>query len=328
MKLKKILQTLSLLLFFIFPINALAYSSYVIPGGDNLGIHVNLDYVSIVGFYKVKDKFIGNDAGLKLGDRIIKINGKETSSIEEMVEIIDHSNQKEEVTLTVIRNTEIKDVKLSLAKDDNGVIKTGLYVKDKITGIGTLTYIDPETKIFGALGHEIVDKNSALKVEIKDGKIFKSDVISVTPSKDGKVGEKNAKFYTDTTYGVVEKNSEEGIFGTYQGEISKEHAIEVGRLEEVRLGKAYLRTVVSGNKIKDYEINILEIDENNPTKNILFEIVDKELLDITGGVVAGMSGSPIIQNDKIIAACTHVVVNAPHKGFAIFIENMLEEGEK
>ena len=328
MNFKKLLQTLSLLLLFIFPINALAYSSKVIPGGENLGINVNLDYVSIVGFYKVKDKFIGSDAGLKLGDRIIEINHEEVSSIDRMVEIIDNESRKDEVTLTVIRDMDTKDVKLSLVKDDNGVIKTGLYVKDKITGIGTLTYIDPETKIFGALGHEILDKNSALKVEIKDGTIFKSDVVSITPSKDGEVGEKNAKFYTDTTYGVVEKNSREGIFGTYQGEFSDKDAIDVGRLEDVKIGKAYLRTVVSGSEMKDYEINILEIDKDNPTKNILFEITDKELLNITGGVVAGMSGSPILQDNKLIAACTHVVVNTPHKGFAISIENMLEEGEK
>jgi len=328
MNFKKMLQTLSLLLLFIFPINILAYSSHVIPGGDNLGINVRLDYVSIVGFYKVKDKFIGSDAGLRLGDRIISINHEEVSSIDRMVEIIDNSSYQDEVLLTVIRNEETKEVYLPLKKDDNGVIKTGLYVKDKITGIGTLTYIDPETKIFGALGHEILDKNSALKVEIKDGTIFKSDVISITPSKDGEVGEKNAKFYTDSTYGVIQKNSEEGIFGTYQGDFSNEGAIEVGRLEDVRLGKAYLRTVISENKIKDYEINILEIEKNNKTKNILFEITDKELLNITGGVVAGMSGSPIIQDNKLIAACTHVVVNSPHKGFAISIINMLEEGEK
>lgn len=327
MNFKKLLLNLSLLLLFIIPINAFAYSDYIIPGGENLGINVNLDYVSIVGFYKVEDKYIGEDAGLKVGDRITAINEKKVSSINEMVNIINENTNLDSITLTVLRENEELQMTLPLVKDQNNVIKTGLYVKDRITGIGTLTYIDPNTKIFGALGHEILDKNSSLKVEIKNGTIFKSDVISITPSEEGKVGEKNAKFYTDTTYGLVKKNSEEGIFGTYEESFLSDDAIAVGRLEDVKFGKAYLRTVVNGNEKRDYEIKILEIDKSNDTKNILFEIVDKELLSITGGVVAGMSGSPILQDGKIIAACTHVVVNSPHKGFAISIENMLEEGE-
>ncbi len=328
MNFKKLLLKLSLLLICIIPVNALAYSSSIIPGGDNLGINVNLNYVSIVGFYKVNDAYIGEDAGFKIGDRIKKVNQQEISSIEEMVQLIHQDADQKQIDITVMREQEELTKTLKLVKDENNVIKTGLYVKDKITGIGTLTYIDPETKIFGALGHEITDKNSSLKVEIKDGNIFQSEVVGITPSENGKVGEKNAKFYTDSIYGKIQKNEEEGIFGTYQEDFHGSDAIEVGKLEDVKLGKAYLRTVVNGNEKKDYEIKILEVDEQNPTKNILFEIVDKELLSISGGVVAGMSGSPILQDGKIIAACTHVVVNHPERGFAIAIENMLEEGEK
>lgn len=328
MNFKKLLLKLSLLLICIIPVNALAYSSSIIPGGDNLGINVNLNYVSIVGFYKVNDAYIGEDAGFKIGDRIKKVNQQEISSIEEMVQLIHQDADQKQIDITVMREQEELTKTLKLVKDENNVIKTGLYVKNKITGIGTLTYIDPETKIFGALGHEITDKNSSLKVEIKDGNIFQSEVVGITPSENGKVGEKNAKFYTDSIYGKIQKNEEEGIFGTYQEDFDESDAIEVGKLEDVKLGKAYLRTVVNGNEKKDYEIKILEVDEQNPTKNILFEIVDKELLSISGGVVAGMSGSPILQDGKIIAACTHVVVNHPERGFAIAIENMLEEGEK
>ncbi len=325
MNFKKMLQKISLLLLFIIPINTFAYSSKVIPGGENLGIHVNLNYVSIVGFYKVGDNFIGKDAGLEVGDRIIKINHNTVNSIEEMVKEIDNQNQ---IVLTIIRENETLEKSLNLVRDSDNVIKTGLYVKDKITGIGTLTYIDPETKIYGALGHEILDKNSSLKIEIKNGTIFKSDVVGITPSKEGKVGEKNAKFDTNESYGSIDKTSEEGIFGQYQKEFSKDEAIEVGRLEDVKLEEAILRTVIQGNEKKDYKIKILEIDKTNDTKNILFEIIDEELLKNTGGVVAGMSGSPIIQDGKVIAACTHVVVNSPKKGFAIAIENMLKEGEE
>lgn len=327
MKIKKLLLKLSLLLLFIFPINVLAYSSSVIVGGENIGINVSLKYVSIVGFYKVNGNYIGEDAGFKLGDKIEKINGIEINSIDDMVDEIKNSNNKN-ISITVIRNNKEQDIELTLVQDDEGVLKTGLYVKDKVTGIGTLTYIDPETKMFASLGHEILDKNTSEKIEIKDGKIFKSDVVNINPSSSGNPGEKNAKFYSNEVLGTVTKNEIEGIFGNYSADLEGREQVEVASLGEVKLGKATLRTVINGNDINDYEINIIEIDENNDTKNILFEITDKELLDKTGGVVAGMSGSPILQNGKLIAACTHVVVNSPEKGYAIAIEKMLEEEER
>jgi len=326
MNFKKILLKLSLLLLCIIPINSFAYSSKIIPGGENIGIRIGLQNISIVGFYKVGDSYIGEDAGFKIGDRIQKINQEDVNTIEEMIQKIENSNGT--IELTVKRGQEVITKPLKLVQDEQGTIKTGLYIKDKITGIGTLTYIDPETKIFGSLGHEVLDKNTSLKVEIKDGQIFKSDVIGITPSTSGNPGEKNAKFYSNEEYGTILKNEEEGVFGKYAKNFDEAEAIEVGELEDVQFGKAYLRTVISGDKKQDFEIKIIEIDENNETKNILFEITDQELLNKTGGVVAGMSGSPIIQNGKIIAACTHVVVNSPNKGFAISIENMLKEGER
>lgn len=326
MNFKKMLQSFFLLLLCILPLNTFAYSSKVIPGGENIGINVDLQKVSIVGFYKVGDSYIGEDAGFSIGDQIDAINGQKVSSIDEMVKQIE--NATDSIEISVLRGEKVVTKTLKLVKDQDGVIKTGLYVKDKITGIGTLTYIDPDSKIFGALGHEIIDKNTSLKVEIQNGSIFQSDVVGITPSKDGKPGEKNAKFYSNEVYGAIHKNEEEGVFGKYEKGFDENQAIEVGDLGSVKLGKAYLRTVINGNQKEDFEINILEIDENNDTKNILFEITDEKLLEKTGGVVAGMSGSPIIQDGKLIAACTHVVVNHPHKGFAISIENMLEEGEK
>ena len=323
---KKLLLKLSLFLLVVIPINVFAYSDKIVVGGKNIGINVSLKYVSIVGFYEVNGKYIGEDAGFKLGDKIKKINEKEISSIDDMVSAIQEVNGMD-IAITVERNNEELVKNLSLVKESNGVLKTGLYVKDKVTGIGTLTYIDPSTNIFGSLGHEILDKNTFERVEIKDGKIFKSEVIEVNPSKNGKPGEKNAKFYSNETFGTISKNEPEGVFGLYEDDISKEELTQVASLQEVKLGKAILRTVIKGYEIKDYTINILEIDENNDTKNILFEVTDQELLEKTGGVVAGMSGSPILQDGKIIAACTHVVVNSPEKGFAIAIEKMLEKGE-
>ena len=328
MNFKKRLLTFILLLLSLFPSIVFAYSDKIILGGDNVGIKVNTKYVMIVGFYKVDGHFIGEDAGLKIGDYITKINDKKVSSIDEMINIINNVEKKEDINISYIRNNKELSSKLPLVKDQNGVYKTGLYVKDQINGIGTLTYIDPETKIFGALGHEIADKNTLRKVEILNGTIFKSDVTGIKPSSNGEPGSKEAKLYPDISYGSIISNTDKGIFGNISDSFKSDNIIEVADSNSVVLGKAYLRTVINDNTIKNYDIEIINIDSNNPTKNILFEITDKELLAKTGGVVAGMSGSPIIQNNKIIGAVTHVVVNEPSKGYGIFITTMLEEGEK
>lgn len=326
MKLKKLLLSITLFLMFIIPINTLAYSNYIIPGGENLGIKVNTKYVTVQGFYKVNNSYIGNDAGLEVGDKILKINDIDVKDIDSMVDIINNDEDKTSIDITFLRNKKQDKVTLNLY-EENGIYKTGLYVKDSITGIGTLTYIDPNTKIFGSLGHMILDKNTSLKVEIKDGVIFKSDIIGITKSVDGDPGEKNARFYSDDQYGKILKNEQEGIFGTYNDRLNDE-LIEVGDIKDVEVGKATIRTVVDGSKKEDFEITILEVDKNDSVKNILFEITDQDLLEKTGGVVAGMSGSPIFQNNKIIGAVTHVVVNNTKRGYGISIKTMLEKGEE
>mgnify|MGYP004612158529 FL=1 len=328
MNFKKKLHYIFLLLLLMLPSIVFAYSNYIIPGGDNIGIKVNTKYITIVGFYKVGDSYIGEDAGFKVGDKIASIEGEIVTSIEEMIKLVDKYKDKSEVKVNFIRNGKTLNTNLSLKLDDNGVYKTGLYVKDQINGIGTITYIDPQTKIYGALGHEIADKTTLQKVEIKDGKIFKSEITGIKPSTDGEPGEKKAKLYTDDDLGSIYSNEESGIFGLYTGSVSNENAIEVAGPNDVKLGKAIIRTVIAGNNIQEFEIEILEIDKTSPTKNILFKITDKELLEKTGGIVAGMSGSPIIQNNKIVGAVTHVIVNDADKGYGIFITTMLEEGER
>lgn len=327
MNFKKKLLIFSIFLLTLFPTIVSAYSDKIILGGENIGIKINSKHVMVVGFYKVDDKYIGQDAGLEVGDLITKINQKEISSIDDMVSIINNEVQKGKIEITFLRNKKEMKTVLELSPDNNGVYKTGLYVKDEINGIGTLTYIDPNTKIFGALGHEIAEKSTSEKVEIKDGTIFKSEVTGIKPSKSGNPGEKQAKFYSNATFGKIKENEESGIFGTYLEDFSNEDVIEVEEPDNIKLGKASIRTVISDNTIKNYDIEIIKIDENHTTKNILFQITDEELLEKTGGVVAGMSGSPIIQNNKIIGAVTHVVINDPKKGYGIFITTMLEEGE-
>lgn len=327
MNFKKKLPIYFLLLLTLFPSIVFAYSNKIILGGENIGIKINSKNVLVVGFYKVEDKYIGEDAGIKIGDAITKVNDIKVSSIDEMIKVIDRDKELGTIKLNILRDNKELTTSINIKKDSNDIYKTGLYVKDQINGIGTLTYIDPGTKIFGALGHEIAEKTTYKKIDIRDGIIFKSEITGINPSRDGNPGSKEAKFYSDIVYGNIKNNGESGIFGTYTDELSN-NVIEVEEPNNIKLGYAQIRTVISNNIVNNYNIEIISIDKNNTTKNILFKITDKELLEKTGGVVAGMSGSPIIQNNKIIGAVTHVVVNEPEKGYGIFITTMLKEGER
>lgn len=316
---------LFLLTFISIPNAAFAYSDYIIASGENIGIELKSKHVMIVGTYEVNAKNPAKDAGLQIGDEITSIDGYKVDSIESMVAQI--KAPKDSIQITYLRGEKLLNTTLKLYKDENNVYKTGLYVKDSITGIGTLTFIDPNTKLFGALGHEITERNTGKILEIRDGKIYASTVTGIEPSNNGNPGEKNARFYSDDTNGVILENTNQGIFGTYQKDIDTTKLYKVAQDYEIKKGKAQLLTVLNGNEIKAYDIEILKINKNQETKNILFEVTDPELLKTTNGIVQGMSGSPIIQGDYIIGAVTHVVVDNPQKGYGIFITNMLEEAE-
>ena len=325
MKKNKIYIKIFLYLLLFIPINVLGYSSYIIPGGENIGIEVNSKGILVVGFYKVNGEYIAKNSGFEIGDRIIKIDNENTETIDQMIEKIDKS-ESNSIKYTVVRNSKEKSIELEKVKE-NDVLKTGLYVKDTIIGIGTLTFIDPETRKFGALGHEILEKTTKEKFEIKDGKIFESEVTNIERSENGSAGEKNAIYDKEKIYGNIKENEESGIFGDYTDNITNKSTLKVGTKDDIQEGKAKIRTVINTNEIKAYEINIIKINKNSETKNILFEITDNELLNKTGGIIQGMSGSPIIQNDLIVGAVTHVIVNDTKKGYGIFLTTMLEEAE-
>ena len=323
----KILIFMLLFSVFIIPTTAFAYSDRIIAGGQNIGISLNSKGVLIVGTYDVEGTSPAKQAGLKTGDTIVKINDTKVNSIEEMATQINKS-QREEISMTYSRNNKEKQTTLKLYKDDNGIYKTGLYVKDSVTGIGTLTYIDPNTKKFGALGHEIQEQTTGKVFEIKDGTIFNSTVTGIIPSTNGTPGEKKAEYDKTKTIGNTKENTIQGIFGTYTANIDNKQTYHVAKPNEIKKGKAKILTVLNGTNIQEYEINIVEINsEKQKTKNFIFEITDKELINKTGGIIQGMSGSPIIQGDNIIGAVTHVVIDNPQKGYGIFITNMLEEAE-
>lgn len=306
------------------PINALAYSDYIYASGKSIGINIKLKGIMVVGLYEVNGVSPGVIAKINLGDRIIKVNNNEVNSIKEMTEAISKSNNKDSVEITYLRNNKEYKTNLELI-NDNGIYKTGLYVKDTISGVGTLTYIDPGTMMYGALGHEIIDRNTKTIVDIDNGKIFKSSVTGITKSTNGNPGSKNALYYNDVVYGNINKNTHSGIFGNFSANTDN---LKLYKVSNPVLGDAKILTVIDNDTIKEYSINITKINEFKETKNILFDITDTELLNKTGGIVQGMSGSPIIQGDNIVGSVTHVVVDNPEKGYGIYITNMLTEAEK
>lgn len=305
----------------IMPISVKAYSNEVIVGGENVGIEVNSQGVLVVGFYNIKGSSPGREAGLKIGDIILRVDD---TVIQGMTDLSKFFND-ETLKITYKRNNKEYQTTLDLVKDGK-VYKTGLYVKDSIVGIGTLTFIDPATKRFGALGHEILEQATGAKFEIKDGKIFESDITGIEKADRGSIGEKNAIYNAEEIYGSIDKNDETGIYGTYKKEYDKSDLTEIST--DIKKGAAIIKTVISGDKKENFEINILNINKNHETKNILFEVTDTVLLEKGNGIVQGMSGSPIIQDGKLVGAVTHVVVDDPHKGYGILITNMLEESEK
>lgn len=309
------------------PLNVFAYSDYIYRGGNTLGIEVNCDGVLVVGFYQIDGKYNKGNPKLKIGDYIKEINGIEVNTLNELTKEIEKYTDKGSVEITYRRDGEIKTTKLDLI-NDNGVYKTGLYVKDSIIGIGTLTYVDPQTGIYGALGHEIIESNSKSIVEIRNGSVFRNQIISIDKSSVGVAGSKNAKYFYNTVYGSIYKNTNHGIFGEYTSSTDNLELVEVAKAEEVKIGNAYIYTVIKDEKVEEFEIEITNINETSNVKNITFEITDKNLIKETGGVVQGMSGSPIIQNGKIIGVVTHVIVDNPVTGYGLFITKMLEEGEK
>ncbi len=323
-KLNKLFLSIILLL---FPINVLAYSDYIIPGGENVGIEINSKGIMVIGFYKINGKLNKGTPEIKIGDQIIKVENEKVDSTSDLIDKIDSYKENKKVNLTILRNDEEKDISLPLVLADN-VYKTGLYVKDNVTGIGTLTYIDPETKIYGALGHQVAESNSNITVEVKTGVIFRSYVTSIDRSSSGNPGGKNATLDYDTKFGNITRNTKYGIFGTYTKSLPQKEKLKVAKPDEIKLGDAYIYTVLKDETIEKFKINITKVDQSNEIKNIFFEVVDENLLNQTGGVVQGMSGSPIIQDDKIIGGVTHVIVSNPTTGIGIFITTMLEEGEK
>ncbi|WP_442600386.1 SpoIVB peptidase [Neobacillus sp. D3-1R] len=309
----------------------------VIPGGQSIGVKLNTVGVLVVGHHQVSTnngkKSPGEIAGIKVGDIITKINGQTIEKMSDVAPFVQNSGENGKPLQVVIsRESGEFTTKLQPLKDENeDTYKLGLYIRDSAAGIGTMTFYDPKSKKYGALGHVISDMDTKKPIVVEDGQIVRSTVTSIEKGSNGDPGEKLARFSSDREIiGDIKRNSPFGIFGELHKEISNgvfDKPLPIALSHQVKEGPAQILTVVEDDKVELFDIEIVStIPQKFPaTKGMVLKITDKKLLEKTGGIVQGMSGSPIIQDGKLIGAVTHVFVNDPTSGYGVHIEWMLNE---
>lgn len=306
----------------------------VIPGGIPIGIYLETDGVFVVGTQEIE----GSDGlnyepayqVVQSGDYILAINGKKIHDKDELIACV-QANRTDVMILKLLRHFEVIQVRLNAVLTKEQDYKLGIWVKDDIQGIGTLTYLTEDMR-FGALGHGITDTDTGALLKACGGSLYDTNILEIVKGERGTPGEISGMItYSDRhVRGQISSNTSAGIFGTANAKLCSEvpeETVEVAFRQEITQGPAYIRSSVSG-ELKDYRIQIQEIrlNEDDVNKGMIFQVTDKELLELTGGVIQGMSGSPILQNGKLIGAVTHVFVNDPTKGYGIFAETMVETG--
>lgn len=307
----------------------------VIPVGKIIGLKLYTNGVLIVGMSEIenvnhqKERPYEN-LNIQEGDTILKVNDLEIQTIENLQKEINKSDGKN-IDLTILKEdgtietSNIKPVKVS-----NTEYKLGLWVKDAATGVGTLTYYEPNSKSFAALGHGITDSDTDKLIDIDSGNIVTSKIVSIQKGEQGKPGEIRGSIINQPTIGKVYKNTEFGIYGELTNlsniKFNYFNKLKVALRGEIQEGNAKVLCSVDGNETEEYDIKIEKIykDNNEDNKSMLIEVTDKNLINKTGGIIRGLSGAPIIQNGKFIGAITNVLVNSPTKGYAIFGDIMIK----
>lgn len=309
----------------------------VIPGGQSIGVKLNTVGVLVVGYHLIETengkKSPGEMAGIKVGDMITGINGKKIENMDDLSPFIEEAGKiGKPLHLQVLRDQHSFTTKLVPLKDKHDhAYRIGLYIRDSAAGIGTMTFYDPVSKKYGALGHVISDMDTKKPIVVQNGQIMKSTVTSIEKGSSGNPGEKLARFSSDKeVIGNITDNSPFGIFGTLSKPIDNEiftKPIPIALSSQVKEGPAKMLTVVENDKVEPFDIEIVStIPQKFPaTKGLIIRVTDPRLLKKTGGIVQGMSGSPIIQDGKLVGAVTHVFVNDPTSGYGVHIEWMLNE---
>ena len=315
---KKITKTTAILLVWLLLLIPSVYAQ-----GLLIGISLEDQQVTVAAF----DKSLGQEAqaaGLKIGDRLVKVDSKTITCIEDVRQALLRSDGQ--VQVTIDRGGKELTLKLTPQITQQGP-KLGLYLKEGVTGVGTVTWYDPATGAFGALGHGVNSGNGEL-LRIRQGSVYEATILWVNQGKVGTPGQLMGALNGQKSLGTIEKNTSQGVFGKLEQPVQGE-ALPVAQWEQVHTGEATIRSTVENQKTREYSVEILKIypESGEEGRNFLIKITDPTLLSQTGGIVQGMSGSPLIQDGRLIGAVTHVLVNDPTTGYGIFIENMLDAAE-
>lgn len=307
-------------------------SSSVIPCGMPIGIYIETKGVLVIDIGEIED-MNGTDKSpakhiLKKGDYILAVNDTKVDSKEDLIEAVNQSGGKK-ITLTIRRDGEKMKCEIQPVSFRKDEYKIGAWVRDDLAGIGTMTYVD-EDGGYGALGHGISDVDTESVVNMKEGIAYLADILSIVKGKKGAPGELVGQIQYDNSHqiGTIDKNTKEGIFGSLSkvpDELAEVSPTAVGYKQEIENGAAQILFASDGERrLYDIQIETVDMNASDANKSIRFVVTDERLLEKTGGIVQGMSGSPILQNGKIIGAVTHVFVNDPTRGYGIFVETMLE----
>lgn len=307
----------------------------LVPCGMTVGVNVSTDGIMVLGTGTVISEdgkeYTPSRGILKTGDLILKVNEKSIENKEELISAIENSNGKV-LKMTIKRDNELLEIYVTPIKSEiDKSYKIGAWVRDETQGIGTITYYNPKSYTFGALGHGITDIDTRKIIPIKNGKIMKAEITSIKKGQRGIPGELTGAIYDteEAQLGTIELNTSQGIFGKLDPKKMKafpKKSFPIAFQNEIHEGKAIILSNISGDKIEEFEIVIQKVSrfQQDISKGMIIKITDPRLLDKTNGIIQGMSGSPIIQDGKLVGAVTHVFVHDPTKGYGIFIENMLK----
>lgn len=335
-------KKLTLNLFDKLPLKAINVSvlprTKVIPVGNIAGVKLYTSGVLVVGMSEIEGKDNKmykpyENTGIKEGDTITKINNKYISSTDDLIDNVNKSNG-DTIEVTYIQNEQKKECNITPVKTNENEYKIGLWVRDSAAGVGTVTFYEPATKTFGALGHGIADIDTGELLNIASGEFVTTRILNITKGEKGNPGKIQGTIENQQTIGEISKNTGFGIYGKVDNisslEIDASKEMEVALRDEIKLGKAKILCSLDNKNVQEYEIEIKKIykENNYNNKSMEIEITDENLINKTGGIIQGMSGSPIIQNGKFIGAVTHVLVNNPKEGYAVFGDLMLKQSKE
>ena len=302
----------------------------LIPIGHTVGIKLFSDGILVVGLSELEtaqgQAAPAKDCGLKVGDLILQADGTEIQSTEHFQSLVQEEAGKP-VMLQVKRGSQLLELEADCVQGEDGVWRLGAWIRDSLAGIGTMTFYDPATNVFGTLGHGINDVDTALLMPLEAGAIMDSTVKAVKKGAAGDPGELKGSFNLTEDRGELYANTDCGVFGTMDPcSLTAHAAVPVAQPGEVEVGPATILSNIQGDAVEEFAIEIVKIcSRTADTQNFIVEVTDQRLLDATGGIVQGMSGSPILQNGKLVGAVTHVMVDNPARGYGIYITNMLEQ---